>query len=78
MGEQRSIKVHHEQLDRCIAHLVNLSAAPNLCDARTSGEITANAHAPAEAEAGNERAYRVCLTIAKLQDRRGTWTQESR
>jgi hypothetical protein len=58
--------------------MTNLSAATNLRDARASREITADADAPTKAEPANKRAHRVGLAVAKLQDRRGAWTQESR
>jgi hypothetical protein len=58
--------------------MTNLSAAPDLRDARAPGEIAADADAPTKAEPADKRAHCVRLTVAKLQDCCGAWTQESR
>ena len=57
---------------------INLSAATDLRDARASGEIAADAHPPAEAQPADERAHRIGLAVAELEDGGGAGTQETR
>lgn len=57
--------------------MLNLAATSDLRDACAPREISANAAAPSKAEAGDECAHRVRLTIAKLECRGATWAQES-